>query len=297
MFIRQFYVGERLTAGIGYQGFRLRYGLPADPADPESVTIAGNRHQVTGRADLRFDGSAIPLVRLDATGQWYDHDEIEPTGEIGSHFDLRTQTFSATARTGIGRHMGAFGGSGFFKQYEAVGEEALTPPAASRSLGVYGFHDLPLFHADTARAIHLHLGARYDHTTVESKPGDPRFDPPRERRFGTFSGSAGLVFPLAGDARLNLNVARAFRAPTVEELFSNGVHVAAGTFDRGNPDLRAETNTGTEVVLRARTARLTAQLSGYYNRIDDYILADVVGDTAVVDPEDPTVIDTLPLVR
>lgn len=291
------YVGERISGGLAYQGFRLRYGLPADPADPELLTIEANRQQVSARTDLRFDGTRIPLVRLDATGQWYEHDEIEPDGAIGTHFDLRTQTFSATARSSIGRHVGAFGGSGFFKQYEAIGEEALTPPADSRSLGIYAFHDFPLFHPDTARAVHLHLGARYDHTTVGSKQGDPRFGPPVERRFGTFSGSAGLVFPLGPDVTLNANVARAFRAPTVEELFSDGVHAAAGTFDKGNVDLDAETNTGGELVLRARAARLTAQLSGYYNKITDFITADVVGDTAIVDETDPAIIDTFPLVR
>jgi len=291
------YVGEQLSAGLAYQGFRLRYGLPADPADPELLTIEGKRQQVSGRTDLRFDGTRIPLVRLDATGQWYEHDEIEPDGAIGTHFDLRTQTFSATARSSFSRYVGAFGGSGFFKQYEATGEEALTPPADSRSLGVYAFQDFPLFHADTARAVHLHLGARYDHTTVESKQGDPRFGPPAERRFGTFSGSVGLLFPLGPDVTLNANFARAFRAPTVEELFSNGVHAAAGTFDKGNVDLDAETNTGGELVLRASAARVTAQLSGYYNKINDYITADVVGDTAIVDEADPTIVDTVPLVQ
>jgi outer membrane receptor protein involved in Fe transport len=75
------------------------------------------------------------------------------------------------------------------------------------------------------------------------------------------------------------------------------VHAAAGTFDKGNVDLDAETNTGGELVLRARAAQVTAQLSGYYNKINDYITADVVGDTTIVDETDPTIVEVFPLVR
>lgn len=273
-------VGDRISGGASYQGSWMRYGLPVDPDDPEFITIEGHRHQVGGRADFRFDGTRIPTVRVDGTGQWYEHDEIEEDGEIGTHFDLRTQTFSATARTLFGSP-GAIGASGFFKQYKAEGEEALTPPADSRSIGFYAFQDFPLGAADTSRVPHVHVGARYDLTSIESKAGDPRFGPAVSRDFNTFSGSAGIVFPLSSSLSLNANVARAFRAPTVEELFSNGFHAAAGTFDVGNSDLKAETNTGGEVVLRARGQRLTAQLSGYYNRIADYITVDIVGETAV----------------
>lgn len=275
------FVGDRLSGGMAYQGAQFRYGLPADPADPEFIKIDGWRQQVTARGQIRFDGSRIPIIRLDATGQWYEHEEIEPDGEVATHFELKTQTFSATGRTEFGNNPGAIGASGFLRQYDAVGEEALTPPANSRSLGAYVFQDFPLGRADTARVPHLHFGARYDHTRIESETGEPRFGAPATRTFGTFSGSAGVVIPLGSAVSLNANVARAFRAPTVEELFSNGFHAAAGTFDIGDRDLKEETNTGGEVVLRARAARTTAQFSGYYNRIDDYIAVDIVGDTLV----------------
>ncbi len=279
------FVGDRLSGGAAYQITQMRYGLPADPEDPEFLTIDGQRQQVSARSDLRFDGTRIPIVRLDATGQWYEHDEIEPDGDIGTHFDLKTQTFSATARTLFGSP-GALGASGFFRQYSAEGEEALTPPANSRSLGIYAFQDFTLGRGASERAPHLHVGARYDATNIESEEGDERFGDPVKRTFGTFSGSVGLVFPLSSVISFNANVARAFRAPTVEELFSNGIHAATGTFDVGNPQLRAETNTGGEFVLRGRSTRTNAQVSAFYNRIDDYIAVNIVGDTLLVDEDE-----------
>src|SRR5207237_384877 len=72
-----------------------------------------------------------------------------------------------------------------------------------------------------------------------------------------------------------------FRAPTVEELFSNAFHAAVGTYDVGDRNLKAETNQGIDGVLRAQRGRVDAQLSGYYNRINDYITPTVTG---LVDP-------------
>lgn len=279
------FIGDRLSGGVSYQGNWMKYGIPSDEDEDEDhlghhdIRIDGRRQQLTARTDIRFGQSRIPVVRLDATSQWYEHDELDE-GEVETHFSLKTQTFNATARTAFGSP-GAIGASGFFRQYSAEGDEALTPPADSRSVGLYAFQDFAIGKADGARVPHVHFGARYDLTTVESKQGEARFGPPQSRDFRNFSGSVGLIFPLGSILSLNANVARAFRAPTVEELFSNGFHAAAGTFDIGDPGLKPETNTGGEVVLRARGQRLSAQFSAYRSRIDNYIAVDIVGDTLV----------------
>ena len=55
-----------------------------------------------------------------------------------------------------------------------------------------------------------------------------------------FSGSIGLTWPVAEGASVAFNAARAFRAPSVEELFSNAFHAALGSYDIGNPGLVPE---------------------------------------------------------
>jgi iron complex outermembrane receptor protein len=87
------------------------------------------------------------------------------------------------------------------------------------------------------------------------------------------------VLPLSPSVSLNANVASAFRAPTVEELFANGFHAAVGTFDIGDPDLDRETNNGAEAVLHVDARRTHAQLSAYFNRIEGFIFPRVVGTT------------------
>ena len=126
------------------------------------------------------------------------------------------------------------------------------------------------------------MGARYDLYRIETDDS-PGFGAGRALDFDAFSGSVGLSVPFSRKSSAGFSVARAFRAPTVEELFSNAFHAAVGTFDIGNPELRAETNLGVEGVVRAQTEVLNLQLSAYHNRIDDYITPNIVGDTLIAD--------------
>jgi iron complex outermembrane receptor protein len=291
-------VGDRATGGLVYRAFDFDYGLPAAPDDEEQgVRIDGRRQELSGRASVDLGDRPISYLRLDGTAQWYNHDEIERTGAIGTAFNLRTQTLNATGKTSLGPLTGAVGAQGLFKQYSAEGEEALTPAANSRSGGLFLYQELPIgVGSSEANTPRLQFGGRYDVYRIDSKPGDPKFGGPRSLTFDNASGSLGLSVPLGAAASFSASVARAFRAPTVEELFSEAVHNAAGSYDRGNADLRAETNAGVDAVFRVQGARASAQLSGYYNRINDYIYPQAVGDTTV-DGEEPGETRTLPLVE
>lgn len=273
------YIATHTDAGIAYEGYAFNYGLAAPPGDEEAgIHIKGLRHQVQGKADWLLPERTIMALNLDATAQWYTHDEVEPSGEIGTVFNLRTQTAQLVAKAVMSRLSGAVGVSGLFKQYEATGEEALTPPANSTSGGVFFFQELAL-DGDSENAAKFQFGGRYDAYHIASREGAEKFGPARTRNFNAVSGSLGLSVPLGGAAALGLSIARAFRAPSVEELFANGFHAALGSFDIGNPELGAETNTGLDGVLRAQSGRVSGQLAGYYNRVNDYITSNIVGDT------------------
>lgn len=268
------FIREGFTAGLAYRGYSFDYGLPAPPdADESGVHLEGFRHELSGRAAVELPWTAFSYLRLNGTAQWYEHDEIEPSGEIGTNFGLRSQTAELMARTQFGAVTGALGISGLLRQYEATGEEALTPAANSNAGGIFLYQELPLGRAERpeARMPRLQFGGRYDFFRIEPKAGDPKFATARSRDFSSLSGSLGLNIPLGQPLTFSLSVARAFRAPSVEELFSNAFHHAAGSYDIGTPTLDAETNQGIDAVLRAESPRLKAQVSGYYNRINDYI--------------------------
>lgn len=286
-------VGSRANGGVVYRGYRFNYGLPS--ADAEGVRLDGQRDEVSGRADVVMRRGPLQSLRATGNAQWYGHDEIEPSGEIGTRFELRTQTMDLTGRTRVGRVVGAVGLSGLFRQYAAAGEEALTPAANSRGLGAFVYQEIPLRATTDADALvpRLQFGGRYDLYRITSEAGEEKFGPGRVVDFDNVSGSVGLTVPLSAGVSVAVSAARAFRAPSVEELFSEGNHEATGTYDRGNPNLDAETNQGVDGVVRLQGARVTGQLAGYYNSIDNFIFANVVKDTVLVGEDGE--IETVPL--
>jgi len=274
--------GSKATGGVVYRGYNFNYGLPS--AEGEGSHIEGTRNEVAGRTDINTGMSSIGSVRLSGTGQWYQHDEVASTGTINTSFDLRTQTVDALARTRFGSITGAFGASGLFKQYGSTGEEALTPAANSTGGGAFFYEEIPLGTLTNPDALvpRLQLGGRYDAYGIHSKDSDdPKFGPGRSLSFNSASGSIGLNVPLGAKASIGASAARAFRAPTVEELFSNAFHGAAGTFDRGNPDLTKEINQGVDGIFRVQSGRLNGQMAAFYSTITNYITPNIVKDTTI----------------
>jgi iron complex outermembrane receptor protein len=281
------YVGDAASAGLLYRNYTFDYGLPS--ADNSGSHISGTRNELVGRAELSSPPGFFTSLRVNGSAQWYGHDEIESTGAIGTSFKLRTQTVDALGRTQFGRVSGAVGASGILRQYAATGEEALTPAANSNGAGLFVYEEVPLSTSDDphSRAPRLQVGARYDLYSIVSKLGDPKFGSPSSLTFDNASGSIGVTVPLADGVSLGVSAARAFRAPTVEELFSNAFHAANGTYDVGNPSLKSETNQGVDAILRAEGARATAQISGYYNRIANFIAPNIVKDTTIDGADGP----------
>ncbi|HEY9480280.1 MAG TPA: TonB-dependent receptor [Gemmatimonadaceae bacterium] len=273
-----------VNAGIVYRGYKFDYGLPSAPGDDEAgVHIDGHRHEVAARSTIMLPGTTLGTLNFNGTAQWYQHDEIEASGDIGTSFSLQTQTLDLTGKTQLGRLSGAVGLSGLFKQYASTGEEALTPAANSNAGGAFLYQELPLLRAGDpdARVPRLQLGGRYDIYRIDSKESDPKFGGPRSLSFDSWSGSLGVTVPVGESVSFGMSAARAFRAPTVEELFSNAFHAAAGTYDKGNPNLVAETSRGLDGVIRIQSTTIDAQFAGFYNRIDNYVTTDIVKDTTV----------------
>ena len=289
--------GSRATGGVVYRGYKFDYGLPSD--GEESAKIDGHRHEVVARSDFNTGWNALNSLRVSATGQWYTHAEINQlSGETNTSFDLKTQTVDLLARTRFGAVTGAFGASGLFKQYAALGDEALTPAANSNGLGAFVFQELPLADAHgnaDARVAKLQVGGRVDTYRIDVQRGDEKFDAfVGKRSFDLVSGSVGVNVPLGQLLTGAVSVARAFRAPSVEELASNAFHEAAGTYDFGNPNLKAEVNQGVEGILRLQSGRVTGQFSAFANGIQNYITPNIVKDTTIDSDEGPR---TVPLNR
>ncbi len=66
--------------------------------------------------------------------------------------------------------------------------------------------------------------------------------------------------------------------PSVFELYASGVHGGVAAFQVGDPALDPERSYSTDLSLRVRRDRVTAELTGYVNAINNYIYLANTGD-------------------
>lgn len=271
------FVGARTTGGASARAYQFAYGLPVPPgSDP--VRLRGERYEGNARAQVELASRFFPSVRVDATVQDYAHDELDDAGDVQMAFALRTRTANVLVRQGaLGPFAeGAWGVSGLDKEYASTGPAALTPAADSRGWGVFGFQEL----APRPDGPALQLGARFDHYGITSKDS-PKFGAGVERTFRALSGSAGVRVPFSEALSAAVTVARSFRAPTVEELFSGALHAGTGSVEYGTPTLAAERGIGVEGVVKLRDRRWNGQFAAYQNRIQNYVHLLAQPDTVV----------------
>jgi iron complex outermembrane receptor protein len=86
-------------------------------------------------------------------------------------------------------------------------------------------------------------------------------------------------------------VSRSFRAPSLEELYSDGPHLADFSFDIGTPTLRPEVGTGLDLFVRGTTAQLNVEVAGYANHVNGFLYYAQTGETVRVlrDGADPRI--------
>jgi iron complex outermembrane receptor protein len=97
--------------------------------------------------------------------------------------------------------------------------------------------------------------------------------------FHTVSASLGGLYRFSDALSLKLDLSTASRPPDPDEQYLNGTAPTFPVLALGKPDLGSETTYSTSLTVAYRGDRINAELSGYANRIDDYIyFAPAIGD-------------------
>src|SRR6266850_1277020 len=236
---------------------------PGETGGPERKA-GDERLQITG---LRPWGN----WRLEAKAQLQRHSLIEvaddTTGRESEQFNLLLRTGSLDL---LLHHGGTtFGITTMGQSNAASGREPIVPDASTLSGAAFAFEQWsPGFGRWTFLA-----GLRADARRLSAHRDDSLGVVAQDRNSQAWSGNAGLVFtPVPGGGlSLSLNVGRAWRAPTLFELFANGPHVGEARYELGDSTLKPEASRGVDLGVRwsGRHARL--ELAAYHNRMSDYI--------------------------
>jgi iron complex outermembrane receptor protein len=268
--------GGFLGASIGT--YRSDYGIPGHAHEPDHDAGAGDdghdeaavridleqtRHDVHGAWFEPFGGAESLRLRLAHSD--YRHLELEGR-EVGTRFDNEgVEGRLELVHAPIAKWHGAAGLQFGRRDFAAQGEEAFVPPSVSRDLGLF------LLEERSFGRWKLEGGLRHDRLGLDPDGGA------RARDFHASSASFGVSFEL--DERLHLSAGfdRAERAPTTEELYSDGVHVATQSFERGDDALDTEVANQFELGAHLHVGPLSGKLSVYETRYDDFIYLAATG--------------------
>ncbi len=114
-------------------------------------------------------------------------------------------------------------------------------------------------------------GLRYDYRTMSiGRQGTENIDD--ELDFSNISGTLGFIYQLPGNNKLRLNLSSAWRAPNVNELYSEGVHHGSASYESGNRELQVERAYNTSLSIELDPGKkFTGSATAYYNLIQDFI--------------------------
>ena len=277
------HVRDEALAGVALRRYDFEYGLPWRTAAADGVRLRGARDEVSVRAE-RAGRGGFTRLRLDASAQSYAHDERTAAGEVATALAVRSQQGQLLARTRAAGPLrdGAVGVSFLARRNAVTGAQALTPPNANRALALFAFQELaPL----AGRfGLRMPLALRVERVSSESDV-TTQFGAAVARRFTTVSASGGVSVPLSRDASIAVNVARATRVPSPEELFSRAGHAGTGAFEIGNPSLDVEVTRGVDAVVRVERRALRAQVALFSSAVHGWIGLYPSGrDTVIASP-------------
>lgn len=252
------------SLGLSYQRYDSRYGVPDRPATdggeaepPVSIDLVQDRFDLRGELVL---GGFID--RLQLRGAYADYHHAENEGDaVGTTF--KGEGLEARADVVQAEGGGWRGRSGIqylWRTLDVIGDEAVVPAYEIERVGVFTLQTL-----DLGAGFTIDGSGRYDSSHVQSRVAG------FSKSFDLWSGALGASWKSPDGLGLGLNFVHGERAPSPEELLSDGVHVATQAYEIGDDTLGVERSNGFEAYVRYQTPKWDISLTGYRTTFQGYI--------------------------
>lgn len=171
---------------------------------------------------------------------------------------------------------GKFGLTFLTQGNHTSGNRVNLPTLTSSLLPNYYLSNLGIFALEkyVNQKMEIDMGLRLDTKDIEIHRPIQNYSTNIKRELTNYiglSGSLGLKYHWTQNFENHLIFARAFRAPSPNELFSNGVHHGAGAYEIGDPFLKGETAYNISLNSLYRTEKLELEIGLYTNTIHHFI--------------------------
>ena len=266
---------DNLQGGFSVMGLQSMYGIPEGDANPdERVEIRLDRMAAQGNLDLQRDGFFDKVqVKFHVSQFFQDELAIEFVNGLADEdvelsYDQRAYSISSYFQH---KAFGIFdrGVVGFNingRYLDVGGDEAYTPGEQFINPAVFVFQEMPV-----SERLRLQFGMRFDFRSLKARINDAYPDIDESREDFNVAGSVGMNIKPAERFELGWQLARAHRYPSAEELFSDGAHLGAGSYEIGDASLKPETGDGADAFLRYRAGLFEMEVAGFVNYVNQFI--------------------------
>jgi len=254
-------LGDRGYVGLSYSQFNTDYGTVAEP----DVTIDLRQTAWNFAGELRDTVPGLKELRVKYAYNDYEHTEFEGS-EPGTRFKSKGYNLRVEGlHQPIGPFTGAVGLELVDFDFSALGEEAFLPSTKTRSLAGFLYEELP--HGPWR----FSFGARVAGDKVEADAFAQAGRPAQSASFTPWSVAAGALYAVSKAWALAANLSYTQRAPTFQELYADGPHVATAQFEVGDPDLDKVKSTGIDLALKYQDRLASGSIGAFYTYFSNYI--------------------------
>jgi iron complex outermembrane receptor protein len=268
--------GLSIAGAWGYGGASLRsyasdYGIPGGfvGAHPKGVDVSLLRRQAAAQGRVQLSEDAERNLEFEADRTYFHQTEYEKSGLVGAEFAVTTYSARLAVNTGaLGPFSGGSAGISAEARELAVGGYVFTPDTRSRNLSAFVFESVTAGILDLQAAVRLGID-RLDPARDEWS----RIGHVRARSFPIVAASVSAMVTPAASMHVGVTACRSARVPTAEELYSEGPHLAAYSYETGNPDLETERGYGLELFAHGHAGPVAVTATVFRNDLSTYIIS------------------------
>ena len=200
--------------------------------------------------------------------EYDNHGPLRVRGIAAFNLKLFTNSLDVRWNHGLQRgFVGTIGTSAMLQGNQTLGKAFLIPGFDLSQAAVYAQESYAI------GRVTMSAGARSDlfsQTTLPYSDAGIRSEA-GTRRWSGFSGSLGSELRLTDALTTSLRVARAWRPPTVNERYAQGVHHGTAQYELGQASLAPERSAAVEGIVRYSTTSTAIEIAGYSNAIRGFI--------------------------
>ena len=238
------------------ENHNMDYGIPPNSEGISGVNIELEKN--TFQASFHKDISIYNFNQLDIKYNLidYGHIEFESNNNLGVALNKRTNNIKVEFQS----KNTVLGGELDYKQFSSGGLY-FTPNTNELGLSIYSFNEMEL------NKVILLTSLRYSYLYI--KPDEYNFsniegEEVKDRSFNYFSSSIGIK-KVINKFEINTWIMNTMRAPRVEELYSDGPHLATYSYEIGEPNLKLEKTYGFESSIGYNSNPFNVSLTTFYN--------------------------------